>query len=417
MWFHTDHGASKTDTFTRRTDAAAVTKIVVINEPGGDQVPFLRGILVQSLLSAGLPFNDAYRTSQAVRKDLASEEVITTTELRALVASRLEADFGPAIRRNYEVETERQPQIIVRSNRGDSPFSAGILTRSLEACVVDRKPAIEVAQRVQEAIQKRGLSEIEPATLRKLIYESLRDHCSKEAANFYLSRRQLETSGEPLIILVGGATGTGKSTISSELAYRLDVVRTQSTDMMREVIRSYLAPHVVPTLAYSSFEAWRGLPGLMAQDGQRKTDNPVIAGFLAQFTSVRPALEATIARALKERHYMIVDGVHVLPMELDLARARKVAVVVSVMLAVTTRQQLAKQLSWRSREQPDRDSSRHVDKLDAIWELQSFLLNMADKSHIPVIANWTIEDSVREILLEVNRRISERHPPDPAILE
>lgn len=394
-----------------------MTKIVVIKRPGGDQVPFLRGILVQSLLSAGLPFKDAYRTSQAVRKDLAHAEVITTTELRALVARRLETDFSPAVRRDYEAETERQPHIVVRSNRGDSPFSAGILTRSLEACVVDRKPAIEVALRVQEAIQKRGLFEIEPATLRRLIYQSLRDHGSNDAANFYLSRRQLEISGEPLIILVGGATGTGKSTVSFELAYRLDMVRTQSTDMMREVIRSYLAPHVVPTLAYSSFDAWRGLPGVMAQAGQRKTDNPVIAGFLAQFTSVRPALEATIARALKERHDMIVDGVHVLPMELDLARARKAAVVVSIMLAVTTRQQLAKQLSWRSREQPDRDSSRHVDKLDAIWELQSFLLNLADKSHIPVIANWTIEDSVREILLEVNRRISERHPPDPGVLE
>ena len=87
------------------------------------------------------------------------------------------------------------------------------------------------------------------------------------------------------------------------------------------------------------------------------------------------------------------------------------------MLAVTTRQQLANQLTWRSREQPDRGSSRYLEKLEAIWELQSFLLNLADKSHVPVIANWTIEDTVREILLEVNRRISERHPPDPGILE
>ena len=36
---------------------------------------------------------------------------------------------------------------------------------------------------------------------------------------------------------------------------------------------------------------------------------------------------------------------------------------------------------------------------------------------IPIIANWTIEDSVREILLEVNHQISERYPPAPGILE
>ena len=394
-----------------------MTKIVVAREPGGNRVPFLRGILVQSLLSAGLSFKDAYDTAQAVRKGLANAAVITTAELRARVAKQLEQDFSPAFRHDYEAETERRRKIIVRSNRGDSPFSAGILTRSLEACVIESKPAIEVALQVQEALQQRGQYEIEPPALRRLIYQSLKEHCSNEAANYYLSRRQFETSGEPLIILVGGATGTGKSTICSELAYRLDVVRTQSTDMMREIIRSYLAPHVVPTLGYSSFDAWRGLPGIEAGNVNRKTDSPVVAGFLAQYTNVRSALEATIARALKERHDMIIDGVHVLPMKLNLAKARETAVVVPVMLAVTTRQQLENQLSWRSREQPDRGSSRYLEKLDAIWELQSYLLNLADKAHIPVIANWTIEDTIREVLLEVNRRISEHYPPDPGILE
>jgi 2-phosphoglycerate kinase len=396
---------------------AVVTKIVVTREPGGNQVPFLRGILVQSLLSAGLSFRDAYETAQAVRKGLANDAVITTAELRARVAEQLEKDFSPALRHDYEAETDHQQQIMVRSDRGDSPFSVGILTHSLKACVIESQRAIEAAQRVQEALQKTGQSETDPGELRRLIYQSLKEHGSGEAANYYLSRRQFEVSGEPLIILVGGATGTGKSTISSELAYRLDIVRTQSTDMMREIIRSYLAPHVVPTLGYSSFDAWRGLPGVEVRDGQRKTDNPVIAGFLAQYANVRSALEATIARALKERHEIIIDGVHVLPMELDLATTRETAVVVPIMLAVTTRQQLANQLSWRSREQPDRGSTRYLEKLDAIWELQSFLLGLSEKEQIPIIANWTVGDTVRQVLLEVNRQISERYPPDPGILE
>jgi 2-phosphoglycerate kinase len=186
--------------------------------------------------------------------------------------------------------------------------------------------------------------------------------------------------------------------------------------MMREIIRNYLAPHVVPTLAYSSFDAWRGLPVVDALDGKRESDNPVIAGFLAQQSNVSSALEASIARALKEGHDMIVDGVHVLPTKLNLDKARTAAVVVPVTLAVTTRQQLAKQLAWRSREQPERGSSRYLENLDAIWELQSFLLNLAEKEKIPIIANRTIEDTVHDILLEVNRLISERYPPDPGIL-
>jgi 2-phosphoglycerate kinase len=152
-------------------------------------------------------------------------------------------------------------------------------------------------------------------------------------------------------------------------------------------------------------------------DRKRETDNPTIAGFLAQFDNVKSALEATIARAVKERHDIIIDGVHIVPPKLDLLKASRNAVVVPVMLAVTTREQLRNQLSWRSREQPDRGSSRYLEQLDAIWDLQSFLLNLADKAQVPVIANWAIEHTVRDIVQQVSSRIKERYPPNPGILD
>ena len=396
---------------------SAVTKIVVIKAPEGDRVPFLRGILVQSLLSAGLSFQDAYATAQAVREDLGNREEVTTTELRAHVARQLEKRFDQAIRLNYETSPAPEQKVIVRTQKRRSPFSVGILTRSLEACVIGRESAHEVARSVQQAVQESGEYEVDSSNLRRLIHQSLKRYCSIEAADNYLSRLQFENSGEPLIILIGGTTGTGKSTVSTELAYLLDVVRTQSTDIMREIIKCYLAPHVVPTLGYSSFEAWRGLPAVEASDLKRETDNPTIAGFLAQFGNVKSALEATIARAVKERHDIIIDGVHILPAKLDLVKASQNAVVVPVMLAVTTKQQLRHQLSWRSREQPERGSSRYLEQLDAIWDLQSFLLNLADKARVPVIANWTIEHTVRDIMQQVTLRIKERYPPDPGILD
>jgi len=394
-----------------------VAKIVVIKVSEGVRVPFLRGILVQSLLSAGLSFQDAYATAQEVRDELENRDEVTTTELKAHVALQLEKRFDPAIRLNYETRSAREQKVIVRSQKRRSPFSVGILTRSLEACVIDKESAHEVARRVQQAVQESGEDEIDVPDLRRLIHQSLKRYCSIEAADNYLSRLQLDKSGEPLIILVGGAGGTGKSTVSFELAYLLDVVRTQSTDIMREIIRCYLAPHVVPTLSYSSFEAWRGLPAMETPDRKRATDNPAIAGFLAQFENVKSALEATIARAVKERHDIIIDGVHILPSKLDLLEASQKAVVVPVMLAVTTKQQLRNQLSWRSREQPDRGSLRYLEQLDAIWDLQSFLLKLADKAQVPVIANWTIEYTVRDILQQVTRRIKERYPPNPGILD
>ena len=394
-----------------------MAKIVVIKAPEGDRVPFLRGILVQSLLSAGLSFQDAYATAQAVREGLENREEITTTELKTHVALQLEERFDRVTRLNYETSPAREQKVLVLTRKRRSPFSVGILTRSLEACVIDNASAHEVALRVQQAVQESGEYEIDSSSLRRLIHQSLQRFCSMEVADNYLSRLQFEQSGEPLILLLGGTTGTGKSTASTELAYLLDVVRTQSTDMMREIIRCYLAPHVVPTLGYSSFEAWRGLPAVDTPDRKRETDNPTIAGFLAQFDNVKSALEATIARAVKERHDIIIDGVHILPAKLDLSKARQNAVVVPVMLAVTTKEQLRHQLSWRSREQPERGASRYLEQLDAIWDLQSFLLNMADRAQVPVIANWTIEHTVRDIMQQVSLRIKERYPPHTGILD
>jgi hypothetical protein len=55
---------------------------------------------------------------------------------------------------------------------------------------------------------------------------------------------------------------------------------------------------------------------------------------------------------------------------------------------------------------------------DAVWVSMMWFGVQVDLFYaIPIIANWTIEDSVREILLEVNHQISGRYPPAPGILE
>ena len=390
---------------------------ILVTKPTGEPVPFLRGILVQSLLSAGLSFDSAYAATQAVRDALGERERITADELGERVAHILDERYGPEVRQAYESRAHEDQDIMVRTSTGSSRFSEDRLTRGLEAYAIDRECGRAVTHIVHEALRHSGRHEIDHLELRQAVYSCLKDNRSSQEAGRYLSWYQFENSADPLIILVGGATGAGKSTITSALAYRLDIVRTQSTDMMREIIRAYLAPHVVPTLAYSSFEAWRGLPSLDGLPGKRRMDNPVISGFLSQFGAIKAALEATIARAVKERHHLIVDGVHVLPTELDLADASEQAVVVPIMLAVTTRQRLAYYLARRSREQPGRGAgSRYLNNVDAIWELQSYLLASADKGGIPIVGNWSVEDSIQEILSEVSRRVVQRYPPDPAVL-
>jgi len=390
------------------------SKALLVESAAGERVPFLRGILVQSLVDAGLAFDDAYVIAKSIRNQLeGDQEFISSRKLRRLVGEELERRFGPEIKRDYDAGGEGTAILVKRGSR-EEPFSVGVLARHLQGCGIRAEVAARGAAQVQTQLRDKGLTQVGRKELRQAVYEALTTLGSTKAANRFLSRCRFNDSGDPLIILIGGATGAGKSTLATRLAYLLDIVRTQSTDMMREIIRCYLVPHVAPTLGYSSFDAWKGLPRV--EGAAAKRQDPVVAGFLAQFGTVRVALEATIARAVKERTDLIVDGVHVMPTHMELSEVKEKAVLVPLMLAVSTRDRLDEQFKRRSREAPDRDSSRHREMLEEIWTLQTFMVDQAQKSDIPVLINWDMDDMVREVMDEVMRRICERFPPDLGVL-
>ena len=390
-----------------------MAKLVVTRSHGVDPSPFLRGILVQSLVNAGIAFDGAYELAQTVRNELHDRREISSSELRDRVAELLEKRHGIEQRQRYEFELLKKPGIIVHTTMRSAPFSVGILAHSLETCAIPPEVAMQGASKVLENLRKTGHREIDHKALRRVIYRCLHEHCSRQAADRYLSWRRFENSGIPLIILMGGATGSGKSTVSSELAYRLDISRHQSTDMMREIIRSYLSPQMVPTLRYSSFEAWRGLPGSV--DGHKPgIEAPVINGFLSQFAAMKLALEATISRAIEERHHLILEGVHVVPTELNLEVEKHDAVIVPLMLATMKKELLNKQLKRRGHEKHKRRASHYVENLDDVWELQTWLMDEADKAGIAIIENWYFEDTVRAALDLVIGELMKRFPPEPA---
>lgn len=389
-------------------------KPFVIDHNSSERTPFLRGILVQSLVAIGLSLPEALGVAQSVRDMLEYEQApVDKTRLRALVADHLEQHFGAPTLRAYRAG-RHVPDLLVRNNRGRlEPFSVGVLTRHLEGCGIRFEDASRGARLVELQLRDRRDSVVERDMLRRIVYETLNVGCCPEAARRFVSRCHLRDSHAPLILLIGGATGAGKSTVATRLAYLLDVVRTQSTDMMREIIRCYLVSHVAPTLGYSSFDAWKGLPRFDPVSHKPRDQDPVVSGFLAQFGNVKVALEATILRAVKERHDLIVDGVHVLPSWLNLESIASKAVVIPLVLAVTNKARLDEHLLQRSREQPDRDSDRHRRTLDAIWQLQAFMIDQAERSGIQVIANWSLDETIWAIMDTIMNEVGTRFPPDP----
>ncbi len=204
-------------------------------------------------------------------------------------------------------------------------------------------------------------------------------------------------SGRPILLLIGGTAGTGKSTIATELANRLEIVRSQSTDMLREVMRMMIPERLMPVLHKSSFNAWEALPpheGPMAAD----QDALLADGYRTQAELVSVALEAVVNRALRERVSLILEGVHVQPAFMQRIPTDTDAVVVPVMLAVLKPEKLRKRIRGRGKDVPERRAERYMGHFDSVWRLQSYLLSEADRLSVPIIANDDKEKVMREIM-------------------
>lgn len=381
-----------------------------ITDPDEGHVPFLRGILVRSLVKSGLAFDDAMEIADAVRDRFRDQEMVPKDVLRAATAALLKDRLGKTARDRYQVRAEAFAEKIMVIHGGNAaPFSEGNLVQSLRACSIDRLAARKGARAVHQVLRRRGRVSVDSKQLRHLVGECLEQHVSPAAARRYWCWRRFKGSGTPLILLIGGATGVGKSSLAAELAYRLGIVRTQSTDIMREIIRSMLPSHLYPSLALSSFEAWRVMPNI---DGGEPTPKQgrVIDGFLNQFTAVKVAEEATLRRALVERQNLILEGIHVLPSRLRLGRGARQALVLPMTLARVGRGKLRRQLQARAELEPGRSSARYLDHLDQICEIQSFLLDESDRKDIAILANEDLEQTASEAMRLISEMVEARFP-------
>lgn len=388
-------------------------KLIVVDEREESRVPFLRGILTRSLQQAGLTFEQAYDVASSVRDDLEDEEEIVSTQLRRFVAERLKADGFAEVAARYTTRRDERAVIQVKSRTGEvAPFSKGLLGQSMEICALPRDEAFAVAAEVEYRMVREQVREKSSADVGLLTARVLRQRVGETAAERYLRWIIFTHSNDPLILLVGGTTGCGKSTLAATLANRLGIVRTQSTDMLREVMRLMVPFKLVPSLHQSSFGAYRVLPR-WRDDEDRPVEAHMIDGYLMQSHEVAIAIEGVFKRAVKENVSLILEGVHISPVLQRRLSKGDGPVVVPFILAALKKKKLRRQLEGRGQHVPGRRAERYLDHFDDIWQLQTFLLSESDRYDIPIVQNISVEDSVREVMETVSVALTGRYGADP----
>lgn len=373
-----------------------MARLTVIDVEEQTRVPFLRGILTRSLQNAGLSFKDAYRLANEIRDELGDASEVANVDLRTRVRAQLEA-FGGEVASRYDVVDGTHETISVQSSDGEvEPYSRGRQRIDLMSSGLSPEDAARIVARVFRLLNEGGAAELETADLVALTCEMIGREIGEDAAERYMVWHRYLASDRPLLVFVGGTVGTGKSTISTQLAHRLGIVRIQSTDMLREVMRTLIPQNLLPALYHSTYTAWKSLPA--QTQTEEPTDAQLAEGYLSQAEPVSLAAEAVVQRALKERVSLIVEGVHIHPGWLDRIELDSDAIVVPIMLAVLSRKKLKKRIKGRGRKTPDRRAERYLTNLDGIWQLQSFLLSAADEADVSIVFNEDQEATVHQAM-------------------
>jgi 2-phosphoglycerate kinase len=102
--------------------------------------------------------------------------------------------------------------------------------------------------------------------------------------------------GDPLIVLIGGTAGCGKTTLANRLVGRFDLDHRLGTGFVRAVLQSQTTPAAEPELFARSYES--GDP---------------VAHVQAQARRLVPAVMACVARARHEGTSLVVEGTHLIP--------------------------------------------------------------------------------------------------------
>lgn len=200
---------------------------------------------------------------------------------------------------------------------------------------------------------------------------------------------------KPVILLIGGATGTGKSTVATEAAHRLGINRVTSTDFFRQTLRAFFAPEYMPSIHRSSFDAG---------DGETLVD-----AFVEQAGNVLIAVEASVERALQEGWSLVLEGVHLVPGMLSVEADD--AIIVQCVLSIEDEAAHAAHFWIRdATSQGLRPVQKYLDRLSDIRRLQDYIVERARDTGVPVIENANVEQAIGAVIELVLAATQELEP-------
>lgn len=289
---------------------------------------------------------------------------------------------------------KKRNNITISDNKYGLPFSKGLTASTIMPAGLSPRQAYDVASKIEDLLVESGKKAVSLDELHYIVYLLLEKEIGRTYSRRYAEWLAIQKLKRPIIILIGGTTGVGKSTVAVEAAHRLAITRVVSTDSIREVMRTIFSKDLMPALYESSYLAYRALrfpyPSLV---------DPLISGFREQASVVAVGVQAVIDRSVREATHTVIEGIHVAPGYVNIDIPRRRAVVVPIIMVAEDPVQHKSHFYIRDVETSGvRSVEKYQKYFENIRRIGGYIEELADEYGFAKISALTIDSAVLKVL-------------------
>ncbi len=202
---------------------------------------------------------------------------------------------------------------------------------------------------------------------------------------------------KPYVILIGSASGIGKSTIAAELAKKLNIKHLIESDFIRAVVRGIIGKEYAPALHSSSYDAYKHIRNKSRYESY---DELVSAGFDDHAAYVIPGLEKIIQRAITDYDDLVIEGVHLVPGLIDIEQFREDA---DIYFFILSSDEESHKERFVKRAIQIHRGGKQLDFFKENRIIHDHLLKQAEINDVHVIKTESIETTLDKILAIINK--------------
>ncbi len=296
-------------------------------------------------------------------------------------------------------------EIFVKEGEYVLPFSPWVLAQEIMPTGIYPEKAHAIARKIGEELKDKGKRFVTPATIKKLTIKHLSEINPDLAERYqvwqaYRDARVDKKIKEPLIVLVGGATGSGKSTVALEVAHRLGIRNVIGTDYVRQILRTMFSEEILPDIHVSTYAAWETLRVPIAPG-----EDKIAVGYVEQAKHVLVGIEAIIERALKEGTDVLIEGIHILPSILNRELLENPCL--SAITLNIESEDAHKVRFFQRSEYSARVADDYLKELNNIRKIQSYLVEQSSSHGVPVVNNVAFDKTIETIIGKITGDVQE----------